>query len=63
MPIYMATPGLRTLAFMPSIVTSTAATSICPVSIAAMFGGPPMRRDISGSMLTSLKKPRSSATK
>ncbi len=61
--MYIATPGFLRLAFMPSIVTSTAAASIWFVIIAATFGGPPMSRTISGSIFCSLKKPRSSATK
>ena len=59
----MATPGFFRSAFMPSIVTSTAAASIWLVIMAATFGGPPISRTISGSMFCSLKKPRSSATK
>ena len=61
--MYMATPGFLRLAFMPSIVTSTAEASIWLVISAATFGGPPISRIISGSMFCSLKKPRSSATK
>src|ERR1700730_17401450 len=50
-------------ALKASRVTSTAATSIWLVIMAAMLGGPPISRMVSGSMFCSLKKPRSSATK
>src|SRR5664279_6353417 len=60
--MYIATPGFFRLAFMPSIVTNTAAASIWLVIIAATFGGPPIRRVDSTSMFTSLMKPRSIAT-
>src|SRR3954469_23833333 len=53
--MYIATPGFLMFAFMPSMVTSTAAASIWLVIIAATLGGPPMSRIISGSMFTSLK--------
>ncbi len=61
--MYIATPGFLMLAFMPSMVTSTAAASIWLVIMAATLGGPPIRRTISVSMFCSLKKPRSTATK
>ncbi len=63
MAMYIATPGFLTLAFSPSSVTSTAETSIWLVIRAATLGGPPISLMVSGSILTSLKKPRSMATK
>src|ERR1700720_2492005 len=59
----MATPGFLRLAFIASIVTSTTAASIWLLIMAAMLGGPPMRRMVSGSIFCSLKNPRSMATK
>ena len=45
------------------MVTSTIAASIWLLIIAAMLGGPPISRIVSGSMFCSLKNPRSIATK
>ena len=59
----MATPGFLRLAFIASMVTSTIAASIWLLIIAAMLGGPPISRIVSGSMFCSLKNPRSIATK
>ena len=59
----MATPGFFRLAFIASMVTSTIAASIWLLIIAAMLGGPPISRIVSGSMFCSLKNPRSIATK
>src|SRR5260370_710536 len=59
----MATLGFLILAFIASMVTSTMAASIWLLIIAAMLGGPPMSRMVSGSMFCSLKNPRSIATK
>ena len=59
----MATPGFLRLAFIASMVTSTIAASIWLLIIAAMLGGPPISRMVSGSMFCSLKNPRSIATK